>query len=118
MASCVLASIALIGFGQALSAVASILWLALLGLALSGLWPTLLIHAGRIIQANPPTLFSLLAMAGLAGCSSCSWGVGFLSDAGYSLQVGLSALIVPVLAALLALALLSFARDKEATSDH
>lgn len=117
MTSCVLASIALIGFGQAMSAVTSILWLALLGLALSGLWPTLLIHAGRTIQANPPTLFSLLAMAGLAGCSSCSWGVGFLSDAGFSLQVGLSALIVPVLAAFFAIVVMWFARGKQANSD-
>jgi len=117
IASCLIASMALIGFGQAMSAVTSILWLSLLGLALSGLWPTLLIHAGRTIQANPPTLFSMLAMAGLAGCSTCSWGVGYLSDVGYTLQVGLGALIVPILAALVALYILSLTHGKQADAD-
>jgi len=104
--SCVITAIAVVGLGQATSAGVSILWLVLLGLAISGVWPTLLIHAGKTIPANPPTLFSLLAMAGLVGVSLCSWGVGMMAEISGEIQDGLYALVYPVLAALLALGVL------------
>lgn len=103
MASSVICAVGLVGLGLATTAGASIIWLALLGLALSGIWPTLLILAGTTIHASTPTLFSFLAMAGLAGVSVCNWGVGQLSDA-YGLQLGLAALIAPVGASIVALA--------------
>ena len=105
MLSCVICLICLIGLGLAQSAGGSIVWLSLLGLALSGVWPTLLIVAGTAIHANTPTLFSLLAMFGLAGISICNWGVGQLANA-YGLQIGLSALVSPVVLSIAALAAL------------
>jgi len=104
--SCVICAISIGGLGMANTVEVSIFWLALLGLAISGIWPTLLILAGQIIPANPPTLFSLLGMAGLAGVGICSWAVGQIADYSEELQLGLGALIVPVLASIVALALL------------
>lgn len=107
LASCTISAAALLGLWQANSAATSVLWLALLGLALSGVWPTLLIYAGTIIRANPQTLFALLAMAGLAGVGICSWGVGQLADSFGGIHVGLCALVFPLLAAMLALVVLA-----------
>jgi fucose permease len=105
-ASCLVSAIALVALGQAETASFSILCLMLLGLALSGMWPTILTYSGDTIHASLPTLFSLMAMAGLLGVSVCSWAIGQLADR-FGLQAGLSALVLPVLvgmAALLALA--------------
>ena len=82
------------------------MWIALLGLALSGVWPTLLLLGSTTIQASLPTLFGLLAMAGLAGVTICNWGIGQLADA-YGLQTGLTTMVVPVVASLAALAALA-----------
>jgi len=105
-ASCLISAIALVALGQAETAGFSIFCLMLLGLALSGMWPTILTYAGETIHASLPTLFSLMAMAGLLGVSVCSWAIGQMADR-IGLQAGLSALVLPVLigmAALLALA--------------
>ena len=104
--SCTICAISLVGLWLASSASVSIFWLALLGLAISGVWPTLLILAGQTIPANPPTLFSILAMAGLAGVGICSWGVGIVAEFTGEIQNGLGALILPVIASIIALALL------------
>ncbi len=112
MASCTICAVALVGLGFANTAGSSIMWLAMLGLALSGVWPTLLILAGTTIRASTPTLFSLLAMAGLAGVSICNWGVGQLSSA-YGLQAGLAALVAPVVASIVAVAALGIADGKQ-----
>jgi predicted MFS family arabinose efflux permease len=105
-ASCLISAVALVALGQAETASFAILCLMLLGLALSGMWPTILTYSGETIHASLPTLFSLMAMAGLLGVSVCSWAIGQMADR-IGLQAGLSALVVPVLvgmAALLALA--------------
>ena len=104
--SCLISAIALVALGQAETASFSILCLMLLGLALSGMWPTILTYAGDTIHASLPTLFSLMAMAGLLGVSVCSWAIGQMADR-YGLQAGLSALVVPVLASMAALLVLS-----------
>ena len=116
LTSCLISAVSIVGLWQATSASSSILWLALLGLALSGVWPTLLIYAGSTIKANPQTLFALLAMAGLAGVSICSWGVGQLADFFGAIHVGLGALIFPLLAAMLALMALSRASGEKRIS--
>jgi len=103
MASCAVSVVSLLGLWQAATANASIGWLALLGLALSGVWPTLLVYSGTIIRANPQTLFSMLAMAGLAGVSICSWAIGQLAEYFGNVQIGLCSLIVPLVAAMGAL---------------
>ncbi|MEO2049972.1 MAG: MFS transporter [Pirellulales bacterium] len=104
--SCLISAIALVALGQAETASFSILCLMLLGLALSGMWPTILTYAGDTIHTSLPTLFSLMAMAGLLGVSVCSWAIGQMADR-YGLQAGLSALVVPVLASMAALLVLS-----------
>ena len=111
MASCTICAIGLVGLSSATTAGGSLIWLAILGLALSGVWPTLLILAGTTIHANTPTLFSLLAMAGLAGVSICNWGIGQLADV-YGLQAGLAALVVPVVVSFVALAALGISDGK------
>jgi fucose permease len=103
--SSVISIIGLAGLGFATTATMAIIWLSVVGLAVSGMWPTILAYAGATIQASPPTLFALLAMAGLLGVGGCSWGIGQLADA-YGLQAGLTALILPMLAGLAALAVL------------
>jgi len=103
MASCTVSIIALLGLWQATTANASIVWLSLLGLALSGVWPTLLIYAGTIIRANPQTLFSMLAMTGLVGVSTCSWAIGQLAEYYGNVHIGLCALVIPLAAAMFAL---------------
>jgi len=107
MVSCTVSIFALLGLWQATTANALIAWLALLGLALSGVWPTLLIYAGTIIRANPQTLFSMLAMAGLVGVSFCNWAIGQLAEIYGNVHIGLCALIFPLLAAMLALVALA-----------
>ena len=77
----------------------------LLGLAMSGMWPTILTYSGDTIHASLPTLFSLMAMAGLLGVSVCSWTIGQLADR-CGLHAGLSALVLPVLVAMAALLVL------------
>ena len=56
--SCAIASIALIGLGFSDGVAASIIWLSIVGLAISGMWPTILTSAGARIRTNPPTLFA------------------------------------------------------------
>jgi MFS family permease len=105
-ASCLVSVIALIALGQAESATFSIGCFMLLGLALSGVWPTILAYSGEIIHASLPTLFSLMAMAGLLGVSLCSWAIGQLAER-FGLQVGMSALALPALLGMAAIVGLS-----------
>ena len=105
LASCGISALALGGLGLTTTATASVIWLAILGLALSGMWPTILAYASATISARPPTLFALLSMAGLLGVAGCSWGIGRAADA-FGLQAGLTLLILPVLAGLAAFAAL------------
>jgi len=107
MVSCTVSILALLGLWQATTADASIAWLALLGLALSGVWPTLLIYAGTIIRANPQTLFSMLAMTGLIGVSFCSWAIGQLAEYYGNIHIGLCLLVIPLAAAMFALLVLA-----------
>ncbi|MCA9231084.1 MAG: MFS transporter [Planctomycetales bacterium] len=118
MVSCVVSAVALVGLWWASTAATSIAWLALLGLAMSGVWPTLLIYAAAIIQANPQTLFSLLAMAGLAGVGICSWGIGQLAELSGDIHMGLCALLMPLAAALAALTALSRITPPATTPKH
>ncbi len=105
LASSVISLGALTGLGFSATATAAVAWLAILGLAISGMWPTLLSYAGTVIPAGLPTLYSLLAMAGLLGVAGCSWGIGQLADV-VGLQGGLTALAAPVLLGMAAFAAL------------
>ncbi len=114
--SCLVSAVALVALGQAETASFSVFCLMLLGLALSGMWPTILAYSGKTIHASLPTLFSLLAMAGLLGVSVCSWAIGQMADR-IGLQAGLSALVVPMLAGMIALLALAKIASSD-TADH
>jgi len=106
LASSLASMVALGGLGWSSTPVASLLWLSVLGLAVSGMWPTVLTYAQSIVPAGPATLFALLAMAGLLGVAGCSWGIGRIADS-FGLHRGLTALGIPALVAVVALTLLA-----------
>ena len=111
LASCGISAIALGALGLATTATASVTWLAILGLALSGMWPTVLSYASVTMSARPPTLFALLSMAGLLGVAGCSWAVGRAADQ-LGLHAGLTLLILPILIGLAAFAALPRTRAR------
>jgi len=101
-ASCLISAITLVALGQAETVSFSILCLIILGLSLSGMWPTILTYSGETIHASLPTLFAFMAMSGLLGVSVCSWAIGQTAE-WIGLQAGLSALSLPVFVGMFAL---------------
>ena len=78
-----------------------ITWLAVLGLAVSGFWPTILGCAGDQFPKAGASLFSLLSAAGLGGGVAGPVAIGFIADH-HSLNIAMAVLaVVPVIALIL-----------------
>ena len=74
----------------------AIISFGLLGLFLSGFWPTILAYAGHRIKGPSVTLFSLIVICGITGTLIFPYLIGLVANES-TLRIGLSILIIPML---------------------
>ncbi len=76
----------------------SIILLALSGLLIGFMWPTVYAYAGEVFKSGGTVMFSMLALGGDLGCTLGPMLVGFVSEF-TSINVGiLSSIIFPIIA--------------------
>jgi FHS family L-fucose permease-like MFS transporter len=90
IASAVLGALATAGLGAVGSASAAWVLFGLGGLFVACFWPTILAIAAERVRSGSMVMFSLLAVAGIAGFALFPWVIGAIGDAaGLRVAVGL-----------------------------